>query len=416
MATSGFHGRSAQTLSGASWQAISFTEVTDTDDYFDAGSPTLITAPALGWYLILGHITSASKSSARDVRVVKNGSTVMTDNQTAQGAVGGSLLGPDFCWFGCLQEGDTLTVEARYATGDTGDADTYASIVRLPSTFFVGDAGAGASGVIDLSTVVDVGGWHDNGTNPSRVTVDQDGNYLFVAVIPGSASADHLASVLVNGATFQAQSHRAAGGTNGYSTVFGIAELAAGDYLEVSSSTGHGTSSFLVLYLSAAPCCMVKQSAAQGITGGGEVVLFDTEEVDTDGFHSTVTNTGRLTVPADAVYLWVGECRLFGFTRSGATVRYNGSSGSPSTYANSPASTTTAGGACVGLLLSATAGDYAEMLAAHDAAGDQNTVPDGMRFSVVSLDGLSPPSIDCSGNPIEPTAGVRQLASAGCGQ
>jgi hypothetical protein len=44
----------------------------------------------------------------------------------------------------------------------------------------------------------------------------------------------------------------------------------------------------------------VYNSANQTITGGGSgtAVLFDSEHFDTDAFHSTASNTGRLTIPS----------------------------------------------------------------------------------------------------------------------
>ena len=51
-------------------------------------------------------------------------------------------------------------------------------------------------------------------------------------------------------------------------------------------------------------------SAAQTITSGTTTVLtWDGEEFDTDGFHSTVTNTGRITIPAGKA----GYYRIFGY-------------------------------------------------------------------------------------------------------
>jgi hypothetical protein len=45
--------------------------------------------------------------------------------------------------------------------------------------------------------------------------------------------------------------------------------------------------------------CRVTNSIAQSIsTSTRTIVTFDTESFDTDGFHSTSTNTGRMTVPA----------------------------------------------------------------------------------------------------------------------
>lgn len=51
-------------------------------------------------------------------------------------------------------------------------------------------------------------------------------------------------------------------------------------------------------------------SASQTITSATTTVLtWDGEEFDTDGFHSTVTNTGRITIPAGKA----GYYRIFGY-------------------------------------------------------------------------------------------------------
>lgn len=62
--------------------------------------------------------------------------------------------------------------------------------------------------------------------------------------------------------------------------------------------------------LGSSPGVSVRASANQTVNNSN--VLFDTEEFDTDGFHSTVTNTDRLTVPAglDGKYLVTGSAGL----------------------------------------------------------------------------------------------------------
>lgn len=44
------------------------------------------------------------------------------------------------------------------------------------------------------------------------------------------------------------------------------------------------------------PVCEARQTVAQSLTSGsGLAILFDTNDIDTDGGHSTVTNTSRYT-------------------------------------------------------------------------------------------------------------------------
>lgn len=52
----------------------------------------------------------------------------------------------------------------------------------------------------------------------------------------------------------------------------------------------------------------VFHSTTQSLASGG-IILFDSERWDTDAYHSTVTNTGRLTIPSgqDGIYSIVGN-------------------------------------------------------------------------------------------------------------
>jgi hypothetical protein len=65
----------------------------------------------------------------------------------------------------------------------------------------------------------------------------------------------------------------------------------------------------------AASAVQVNKSGNQSISNSTvTIVTFDTETVDTDGFHSTVTNTDRLTVPAGKAgkYLVVATANFAG--------------------------------------------------------------------------------------------------------
>lgn len=55
------------------------------------------------------------------------------------------------------------------------------------------------------------------------------------------------------------------------------------------------------------PCVSCFRSAAQSIPNTtATVITFDSEVYDTDNFHSTVTNTGRLTAPVAGKYMVTG--------------------------------------------------------------------------------------------------------------
>jgi hypothetical protein len=63
-------------------------------------------------------------------------------------------------------------------------------------------------------------------------------------------------------------------------------------------------------WLNARRWARVYKSSAQSISDSTATLLtFDQETADTDGFHSTVSNTGRLTIPSglDGLYLILGQ-------------------------------------------------------------------------------------------------------------
>jgi hypothetical protein len=79
--------------------------------------------------------------------------------------------------------------------------------------------------------------------------------------------------------------------------------------------------------------CALTKSTAQSIANSAEVIiLFDTEDYDTDAFHSTATNTGRITIPtgkggkylvtAQIMVNSVGAATQGGITKNGSILSY----------------------------------------------------------------------------------------------
>jgi hypothetical protein len=67
--------------------------------------------------------------------------------------------------------------------------------------------------------------------------------------------------------------------------------------------------------------CRLTKSAAQAIPNNTETALtFDTETFDTDGYHSTVTNTSRITIPTGkgGYYQLSAACAFDGSSTTGA--------------------------------------------------------------------------------------------------
>jgi hypothetical protein len=83
--------------------------------------------------------------------------------------------------------------------------------------------------------------------------------------------------------------------------------------------------------------CVLTNAASQSISGSTiTVVTFDTESLDTDGFHSTVTNTGRITIPS-------GKAGKYLFTAMGQFINNGTGSRALYLYVNGTAKTSTSG-------------------------------------------------------------------------
>lgn len=144
----------------------------------------------------------------------------------------------------------------------------------------------------------------------------------------------------------------------------------AGQVLKVNSGAtapewGAAASSFVGAF--------VYNNAAQTIANGtSTVVTFNSESYDTDGFHSTVTNTGRLTIPTGkgGKYLIGGQI----FYSANATgkrninVRKNGSGGFYGTVVPTAASGGTVLETTVLVDLAAT--DYVELMVEQSSGGN----------------------------------------------
>jgi hypothetical protein len=141
--------------------------------------------------------------------------------------------------------------------------------------------------------------------------------------------------------------------------------------------------------------CALTKSVAQSIANASEVtILFDTEDYDTDGFHSTSSNTSRITIPTgkggkylvtmQAMVNSVGYPTQGGFNKNGANLI--------TTYTAAVAGSGQPSRPCVQISqqFSLAAGDYIELFiyqatgAAADVTGN-NYTPNATRFAVQYL-------------------------------
>lgn len=88
--------------------------------------------------------------------------------------------------------------------------------------------------------------------------------------------------------------------------------------LSAPSATGDAATKGYVDTADAARACRVQHSANQSVTGTA-TLLFDTEAFDTHGFHSTVSNTSRLTIPSGEAGTYLIGCSVYWQQNSAGT-------------------------------------------------------------------------------------------------
>jgi hypothetical protein len=125
--------------------------------------------------------------------------------------------------------------------------------------------------------------------------------------------------------------------------------------------------------------CALTQSSGQSISNTTQTDLnFDTETFDTDGYHSTATNTNRITIPSGkSGYFLVTARTGFGNNSTGTRVNWllkNGSTYLASTFvepnSSDPTTVTTA------TVVSLNATDYITINAYQSSGGSLTTVVD----------------------------------------
>lgn len=137
------------------------------------------------------------------------------------------------------------------------------------------------------------------------------------------------------------------------------------------------------------------RSTAQSITNATfTAVLFDAESADTDTYHSTSSNTSRLTVPATGMYRVTYDA-AFAVGAGGAErsfwVAINGAGGaSANRYAITSTGPNVPNARNASIDLPLTAGDYVELWCYQDSGGALNTAseatsPGPMRMSIHRL-------------------------------
>jgi hypothetical protein len=119
----------------------------------------------------------------------------------------------------------------------------------------------------------------------------------------------------------------------------------------------------------------VINSTAQTIANSTNTALtFNTEIFDTDGYHSTATNTSRLTVPAGkAGYYLITSNLVFFLNATGNRDMYLAKNGTYVKYAFSPiASSATYTGLTLTFIINLAVADYIELFVNQTSGGNLN--------------------------------------------
>lgn len=254
-------------------------------------------------------------------------------------------------------------------------------------------------------------GLHSLTTSPTRFTAPVAGRYRLTGQVEYAPNVTgvRIVRVLKNGARLcdNAQNALSDGTTaNRVQVDSGIVQLAAGDYLEVAAFQSSGgslslntgaTSTWAVFTLDnasiAKTAARVWRSTTQTLTTAvAAAVSFDTDEFnDGSAFHSTASNTSRLTAPATGRYRITAEIdfspsatgiRQLQLVKNGATVL-----GSATANGLSDGVTSTKVEVHSGMI-ALTSGDYVEVQALQTSGGNL-TVASGQAVTWASIERIS---------------------------
>lgn len=374
---------------------------TYTDEYLGStgvwtADSDFITVPENGYYLI--HIVCRTLVDGSEARLLRNGDTIWEQHMGGPSYTQGS--GPQGAWVARLCEGDELVVEGRLVVANSRAFQAWVAVVRLPQPLCIGTVStADSSG--DLTFAGGDSSWLDSG-NPERMTVPTTGRYLVSACVIPFNGGDAETTLDVNGSTAVRMSKLPwSGSISGPSTVT-LLDLDADDYLSVTTNDGARQ------YSQLAACLIDADVPAAEVTGSDVyqtpnyppvIVEFDTEEIDTDAFHDTGTNPGRLTVPTglDGFYLFFGQANVSGFFISALTGFFNGTQyPEGQVSASTPGTSADTTGASMAMIWEAAEGDYAEVRTFSDNGSGQ-WVTDA-RLGLLRLDDIAYTDIGCPGD------------------
>lgn len=177
------------------------------------------------------------------------------------------------------------------------------------------------------SEVYDDATWHDNTTNPSRLTVPS-GVSLVRPVVCAEWDQAQVARILKNAASYAGSPRfQASAATETTCMTGAIVAVSPGDYFTLHGGIGSATNMVQSSYTwfqaepisSSLKYALVTKSGNQAVAASPTLTFltFDTEVADTDAFHSTASNTSRMTVPSG-----VSLVRLTGSAKFTSTAEF----------------------------------------------------------------------------------------------
>jgi hypothetical protein len=319
-----YQAGSAQSISNATLTAVTFdSERFDTDGYHSTSSNTSrFTVPAgMGGKYLLGGVVefAANATGARSIALRLNGSTYIAFETIQAATAGGQETRLSVETVYDLLAGEYVEVYVSQVSGGSlniGNTSAYGAegwAIRLDSGYALNGVGCLVyrSSTESVNNTVlnfnaekfDSDDFHDNSTNPSRITIPTGlgGRYLihFGTLSSAAAAANEYLRVRKNGTTYITTNFP----TNaaGYIGGMGVAELVPGDYIEVHFSgnrtLGHATefeaqSVFGAIRLDTADNGVVPTSA---LVSGEALATADTTISTTPW-----TDVGGLSVTLDA--------------------------------------------------------------------------------------------------------------------
>lgn len=153
----------------------------------------------------------------------------------------------------------------------------------------------------------DYTGWHDGGgANPSRLTVPASGASLVRASFCLYSADATNGGMTLSGSAFRGQGHERCEttGNDAVSAISAPVAVSAGQYFETTKGAGDTVNADERNWMSvevldpALEYALVYKSATQSLSAGVNTVLtFDSEVADVGGWHDTVTNNSRMTIP-----------------------------------------------------------------------------------------------------------------------